>query len=403
MNLIYFLDYRFARTPCGATWTDTSYEAAFWDPYLAAFDHVTVVSRVRQVEAPKPGWRRVDSSRVSVTAIPYYLGPIQYLMRRGELRRVIREVLSESAAVMLRTPSPLANFAYKELKRRQRPFAVEVVGDANAAFAPGVIRAHGRALFRWMFTRAQREQCAAATAATYVARCLQKSYPPFKAQRRMVCSDVRLEASWLREEPRIFTQPARHLVTIATFSQSYKGLSILIDALAVCHWMGVPLTLTLIGDGKLRSELEDQASGLGLADFVTFRGALPWGEALIEELDRADLFVLPSRVEALPRALIEAMARSLPCVATKVGAVPELLEAARIAIPGDTSDLASRILTLAQDPEALSQASARNLRVASGYALPVLQPRWTAFYQGFANAIRSVEVPTPIYKPIPIR
>ncbi|SFS07389.1 Glycosyltransferase involved in cell wall bisynthesis [Granulicella pectinivorans] len=387
MKLIYFLDYRFVQTPCGAIWTETSFDAAFWESYLEVFDHVTVVGRVMDVESAKPGWMRVDGPRVNLCAVPSSGGPLQSL----RCRRVIRSVLAEPGAVMLRTPSPLATFAYRELKRSNRPYAVEVVGDASATLAPGVMRARG--LFRWLFTRAQREQCANAAAAKYVASILQTSYPAGRTSREVVCSDVRLEAAWLRDEARVFSAPARRLVSVATFSQSYKGLSILIDAISICHWQGVPVTLTLVGDGRLRPELEAQVERLGLGESITFRGALPWGQRLIDELDRADLFVLPSLVEALPRALIEAMARALPCVATSVGAVPELLEEKHIATPGDTARLASRILTLVQDPAALNVASKRNLEVAGGYALPVLRPRWTAFYRGFANLLERVKVP----------
>ena len=49
------------------------------------------------------------------------------------------------------------------------------------------------------------------------------------------------------------------------------------------------------------------------------------GHGVTEQLDAADVFVLPSRQEGLPRAMIEAMARSLPCVGSDVGGISELI------------------------------------------------------------------------------
>ena len=63
-----------------------------------------------------------------------------------------------------------------------------------------------------------------------------------------------------------------------------------------------------------------------LRDRVRFRGQLTTPVDVRAELDRADLFVLPSRQEGLPRAMIEAMARALPCIGSSVGGIPELLQ-----------------------------------------------------------------------------
>lgn len=85
------------------------------------------------------------------------------------------------------------------------------------------------------------------------------------------------------------------------------------------------LELRFIGDGGYRSTLTKMASDQGIADRVKFLGWLAAGPAVRAELDRADLFVLPSRTEGLPRALVEAMARGLPCIGSTAGGIPELL------------------------------------------------------------------------------
>lgn len=87
-----------------------------------------------------------------------------------------------------------------------------------------------------------------------------------------------------------------------------KNLDLLIDAAAS---MDIGVRLLLIGEGKLRSELEQQAARLGVE--ASFTGTLPHKQ-LPDYLRRCSVFVLPSLIEGHPKALIEAMACELPCI-----------------------------------------------------------------------------------------
>ena len=82
MNVVVALDQRFEATPDGKVWTPGPFARSFWQRYLDVFDHVQVVARVRRVTAASPGWVRTDGSGVSFIPVTYYLGPLQYLLRR---------------------------------------------------------------------------------------------------------------------------------------------------------------------------------------------------------------------------------------------------------------------------------------------------------------------------------
>jgi colanic acid/amylovoran biosynthesis glycosyltransferase len=120
-----------------------------------------------------------------------------------------------------------------------------------------------------------------------------------------------------------------------------------------------PATLTLIGDGPLRQELEAQAAQLGLGDAVRFTGLLP--HAKVEEMLRAaHVFVLPSRtskngdMEGIPVALMEAMAQGLPVLATRHSGTPELVEhevSGLLCTEGDRDALAGNMSIFARAPE----------------------------------------------------
>jgi len=117
-----------------------------------------------------------------------------------------------------------------------------------------------------------------------------------------------------------------------------KGIDVLLRALPrVCG-----ITLTIIGDGPERLKLEQLAAELGVSDRLTFTG---WIDGLQWELDSFDVFVLPSRFEGFPLAVVEAMLARLPVVASDVGSVSESV------VPGVTG-----LLVAPDDPAALAAA-----------------------------------------------
>ena len=90
---------------------------------------------------------------------------------------------------------------------------------------------------------------------------------------------------------------------------------------------------------------------------------------------------MPSRTEGLPRALIEAMARALPCIATRVGGIPELLDEEDMVSSEDYVGLANKIREVISDPERLSRMSRRNLERVQEFRPEVLEKRRTEFYR----------------------
>jgi glycosyltransferase involved in cell wall biosynthesis len=104
-------------------------------------------------------------------------------------------------------------------------------------------------------------------------------------------------------------------------------------------------------------------------------------------LDKADVFVLPSYQEGLPRAMIEAMARALPCIGSTVGGIPELLNQEDMIPPGNVAALADKIRSVVTNPERMNMMSARNWEKAKKYDLMVLLPLWNKFYAQVRNTV----------------
>ncbi len=144
--------------------------------------------------------------------------------------------------------------------------------------------------------------------------------------------------------------------------------------------------LVLIGDGKLRADLEQLAAAEGVAGSVRFLGDRNDVRQLLQGLD---LFVLPSVSEGYSMALLEACATGLPIVATDVGGNREIVRdgiTGTMVVAGDAAALADAMLAILRDP-----ARARTLGVAArewvelNGSLDVMANRYARLYSGAAD------------------
>jgi glycosyltransferase involved in cell wall biosynthesis len=210
---------------------------------------------------------------------------------------------------------------------------------------------------------------------SYVTRdVLQRRYPPDPAAHSASCSDVDLPEEAFAAAPRAFTAPAGRLVAVASLEVPYKGIDVLLDAVAAFPAGARPL-LTVVGGGRMLDEYRRLAGRLGLGGHLRFTGRLPSGDAIRAELDGADVFVMPSRTEGLPRAMVEAMARALPCIGSDVGGIPELLSPDELVAAGDVAALRRSLAALMSDPIRLSRLSRENLERAHAYSAELLEGR----------------------------
>jgi glycosyltransferase involved in cell wall biosynthesis len=384
MRAVVVLGTRFDRTGDGHIWSQVAWEYAFWQRYLDVFDEIRIVVRVRDTLQAGPQASRVDGRRVSFVPLPYYVGPWQYLRRYFALRSAIRAIAQASDAVILRVPSPVANLLAGMLEARCQPYALEVIADPHSVFGPGAVRTLGRPFLRWRCARSLRRQCARAAAVAYVTdHVLQQGYPPAPQAYAIACSDIDLPEEAFARGLRL-PQPeqrAYRLLLVGTLEQLYKGPDVLLQALAVNVARGLDHHLTILGEGRHRPELEELARTLGVSPRVRFAGVRPAGDPVRAELDRADLFVLPSRAEGQSRALIEAMARGLPCVASAVGGMLELLAPEDLVPPGSVDALAAKIREVLSSHQRLAQMAARNLMRARDFHADILRARRRAFYE----------------------
>jgi glycosyltransferase involved in cell wall biosynthesis len=171
-----------------------------------------------------------------------------------------------------------------------------------------------------------------------------------------------------RENPEVF-----EILSVGRLA-AVKGQQVMIAAVDAVVKEGRRIRLRLAGDGPDRAELEREVERRGLSQVVVFEGNLNQ-DRLRAVYRESDAFMLSSFGEGLPVVLIEAMAMEIPCIATWIAGVPELIRDGvdgLLVAPGDVESLSRAIVRLMSDAELqrrLGQSGRQ--RILEGYEVTV--------------------------------
>lgn len=160
-----------------------------------------------------------------------------------------------------------------------------------------------------------------------------------------------------------------------------KGPDLFIEALYNLKLKrGVAPTAHIVGEGPNERRYRDMVERFGLADKVTFHGALPAREAF----KMAKCVVVPSRAEAMPYTILETVAAKRPLIATRVGGIPEIFGrfANRLIEPGHIGKLTIAMENALANPAEL-QITAEALRscLAETFSIELMSDRITTLYK----------------------
>lgn len=154
----------------------------------------------------------------------------------------------------------------------------------------------------------------------------------------------------IREASHVFPDGTRVIGTVGHLS-AHKGHRYLLRAMRDVYQIERQARLVIVGEGKLRADLEAEAAALGLGDVVCFAGFRHDVLALIRGFE---IFAFPSTQEALGTSILDAMALCKPVVATLAGGIPETVQdgiTGLLVPPSDPRALAEALCTMLQRPE----------------------------------------------------
>lgn len=389
MNLCFVTEARFMRANDGKIYAiDCAFGPKLWKRYLEAFDSIRIVARVGKDESFEPqSVNLIDLERVSFLELPYYVGPLQYLRKSRHIKTLLQKEYTSDYVYICRN-GQLTALTVPILKKRNIPYAIEMVGDPWDVFSPGASRSWLRIFFRYWFLYRTRYFVDNAAAVLYVTqKSLQHRYPPRPNIPSFGVSDIMLPPEAFSNTPKTLpskTAPVR-LISVGSLEQPYKAPDIVLKSIRMLKDTKVAVRLTWLGDGRYMKEMLDLAKTLEINELVDFVGNISPTELVRDYLRNHDLFLLVSRVEGLPRALVEAMAIGLPCIGSRVGGIPELLDKNMLVPPGDAQALTDKIIELIQHPELANVQAELNLTKAHEYADEVLKQKRFEFFRAIQH------------------
>ena len=394
MDAIFVFGDKAARDSEGRLYTGTSFSQEIFDRYLEHFDHLTLLMRKAPIDPDdRESLGRMNlltDERISIVFLPDTLASAKDFLDptvRREIKQTIETEVEKGCAVILRMHSYYSYIAARICVKRGIPYLAEAVGCPWSSLShhslKGKMLAPASAL--------QMKYCMRHAAyAVYVTKHFLQGRYPTDGKGASV-SDVELlppEEAVLQKRFRkiqsLKDDPNRKLLigTSGSVQVAYKGQRFVFRALAKLRARGIDrFEYHLAGGGDDRV-LRDLAAKLGIEDLVVFEGMMPH-DRIYGWLDELDLYIQPSEVEGLSRALIEAMSRGLPAFASDIGGNPELLEPSCIHKCGAVSEIEKELKDLT--PERMQAMAEKNFRTAEGYEKLRLQKKRRRVLSEFAG------------------
>lgn len=371
----------------------TGWNQEIWDRYLGIFDSMSVVCRkdekIYDYKFASESFEFFDKNTINFVEIPNIYSSVKTyisIKKRLSLYKIIEREVKNSDFIIVRLPNETSVMAIKLAKRYNKPFLVEVVGCAWDSLWYHSYRGKMTATFNYL---SMKRAVKSAPFALYVTdEFLQRRYP--SNGKSIGISDVTLPAldeSILRGRilkiNNIKKQQPKIIGTLAALNVKYKGQEYVIKAISELNKEGYNFEYHLAGGGD-KSYLKLLAEKYGVSDKVKFLGVLTH-ERVFDFLDNIDIYIQPSKIEGLPRALVEAMSRACPVLGSLTGGIPELVNKRFLFSIGSVNEISSLLKML--DTKTMLEEANRSFEKAKRYDKKLLEEKRISFYKDFVTML----------------
>jgi glycosyltransferase involved in cell wall biosynthesis len=318
------------------------------------FEKVTVFAPITEQPTYFSGIP-LDAPNLSIVPLPFFMTHIQAYKNLFTIYRTFKPHADQLDAINARGTAPLAYLLWWLTRKRNVPFIYHFASDpfeilSSSPKYHGLFGNFARIAYNLEFQiqKIIMRKNYSFTSGEAIYERLKKYTPNIEP---MITSSLTDDDYTLRDDT-CQSQPIRVLF-VGNLRQE-KGVDFLIDTIKILRDKNRNVELDIVGDGIYRQTLTDQANRLGIQPFVHFHGFAVMGPALNTHYNSADIFCLPSLSEGSPKVVLEALAHSLPVVATKVGNIPQMLDNGNrgILVPTQNAEaLAQAIVTIIDNKE----------------------------------------------------
>lgn len=383
MRLLVTTNARLYKGPNSLYYTSLVYGYDFFKRYLSVFEEVLLVAHVEKKDDIE-GLLLVSGPHLSVYEVPFPRGKWNYFKAFGSIQRRVKHCVDGCDAALFRVPDMLAFQIIPIVRRHHIPMAIEVTSDPLELYSIKSGRYLTRPLIKWSHYFILRRCCRKADGVSYVTNhYLQKVYPAGITPNSSRFESHYTSAGIMEHEivERVFPKKGTiNLIHVATsIAGKAKGHKELIQAFVGLRKKGRDVQLTIVGGGKLDSDILELLDKSGERNRVNFTGLVQKNE-LSRLFKESDIFVFPSYREGLPRVVVEAMSWGLPCVTSDIPGCRELLNEKCLAPVKDSIKLMEILDGMLQDQSLLQKESERNRNESEQYKSDVIQEVRSAFY-----------------------
>ena len=359
------------------------------DRYLSVYHHVYLMWRTKIVSTKESlGYYDIPvDSRVKVIEIPFFQGPMEFVKEYLKIKNAIKSLSNTDISLaIIRLPSNTGFVVCETIKQMGIPYAVEIVAnpyDLVKTYRSVVSKVSMRIWHNKLIKNINH-----AIGVAYVTKkSLQQRYPLHNGQLTASYSSADIPDSFFCGQ-RNYTKRNEYIIShvASIVKNNAKGNKEVVDVAVRLREKGISVKLIFVGKGPFMEWIATYAEQNDFRDKVEFAGEVNQ-QKLLEILNMSDLMLFPSKSEGLPRVIIEAMATGLPCVASNVGGIPELLPANDIYAPTDVEGMASRVHQILKKSDVYEKESELMVINSAEYKKDILQAKRIAFYKSLLKQI----------------
>ena len=391
MKIMMFLEHKFFKDKNGKLYSEKVITDEILERYTSVFGNVTICARGL---TKKP----INGILLENPEVDFYPLPIfsfnKIFKNFHFFKQKIKKTAGQYDGFIIRAPSSISLLAYSAVKRIHKPVMVELVIDPIHFFY------EQKKLFyrilRSVIVKHTQSMCKKVNAVLYVTKfSLEKRYKSKSMLSKesdthfhVACSDVILKKDNYFSEIKKHNPGEPFLICHTGWMVGYnKGHKTVINIAKKMNENGMDTRVYFIGDGEKKREFEQYAEISGIKDKVVFCGKLQSSEEMNSVMRNCHLFLFPSVNEGLPRALLEAMANSLPCAAYDTDGIPELLKKNYLAEIGDEETLFKIAENFYKNEENRIDYAGKCYRKALEYSFEELNKKRSKFYKEFLRLV----------------
>lgn len=363
----------------------------FYQRYLRIFDELRLTTRCVYEDTLGKSRVLLDDPRIEYVPLPFFSGPMQYAKVYFKIGKALAHITDDCDAAILRLPSTVAQRVADKVIKAGIPYGTELVFDAKDALESAtnsIERILWHRIHKQMVNTCNKANGVACVTAHYLQTHYTSKQPDafFANYSSLALPKSFYSSERKHPEGKVFV--ISHVCTQVQYN-GRKGYNEIIEAMKLLKERNVNVRVEFAGPDYHNGikQLTDLSKRLGVEDRVKFIGGVN-RQQLSEYLEKSDLYVMPTWAEGLPRVIIEAMAKGLPCITTPVSGNPELVSKHFLVEYSDIKALADRIEELVKNKRLYETASKENFERSLNYEASVLEKRRDAYYTKLKSCVR---------------